>query len=113
MILFKIKNLSLKLLKTVEKLKKDQEKRPQDKNIRDRMEFVQNIIDELDALRDKTVKMDIKEKRYGVFVKVPKSKKEMIQKVVEKTSYNTVSDFIRAGIDKELKFGLEIECEGV
>ena len=71
-ILFKIKNLSLKLLKTVEKLKKDQEKRPQDKNIRDRMEFVQNIIDELDALRDKTVKMDIKEKCYGVFVKVPK-----------------------------------------
>ena len=43
-----------------------------------------------------------KEELVRVFVKVPKSKKEMIQKVVEKTSYNTVSDFIRAGIDKEL-----------
>ena len=43
-----------------------------------------------------------KEELVRVFVKVPKSKKEMIQKVVEKTSYNTASDLIRAGIDKEL-----------
>ena len=26
----------------------------------------------------------------------------MIQKIVEKTSYNTTSDLVRAGIDKEL-----------
>ncbi len=37
-----------------------------------------------------------------IVVKVPKYKKEMIQKIVEKTSYNTASDLIRAGIDKEL-----------
>lgn len=43
-----------------------------------------------------------KEELVRIFVKVPKSKKEMIQKVVEKTSYNTVSDLIRAGIEKEL-----------
>ena len=43
-----------------------------------------------------------KEELVRMFVKVPKSKKEMIQKVVEKTSYNNASDLIRAGIDKEL-----------
>lgn len=43
-----------------------------------------------------------KEELVRIFVKVPKSKKEMIQKVVEKTSYNTASDLIRAGIEKEL-----------
>lgn len=37
-----------------------------------------------------------------IVVKIPKSKKEMIQKIVEKTSYNTISDLVRAGIDKEL-----------
>lgn len=35
-------------------------------------------------------------------VRVPKSKKDMIVKVVEKTSYNTIADLVRAGIDKEL-----------
>lgn len=35
-------------------------------------------------------------------VKIPKYKKEMIYKIVEKSSYNTASDLIRAGIDKEL-----------
>lgn len=37
-----------------------------------------------------------------VVAKIPKYKKEMIQKIVEKSSYNTASDLIRAGIDKEL-----------
>ena len=37
-----------------------------------------------------------------IVVKVPKYKKDMVQKVVEKSSYNTVSDLVRAGIDKEL-----------
>ena len=37
-----------------------------------------------------------------IVVKIPKSKKEIIKKIVEKTSYNTVSDLVRAGIDKEL-----------
>ena len=70
-ILFKIKNLSLKLYKTQARLNKDYERRPDDKKLRTQIETVQNYLDELDALRDKTVKMDIKEKRYGVFVKTP------------------------------------------
>lgn len=37
-----------------------------------------------------------------IVVKVPKYKKEMIQNIVQKSSYNTVSDLIRAGIDKEI-----------
>lgn len=37
-----------------------------------------------------------------VVVKIPKYKKEMITKIVEKSSYNTASDLIRAGIDKEI-----------
>lgn len=70
-ILFKIKNLSLKLYKTQARLNKDYERRPDDKKLRTQIETVQNYLDELDALRNKTVKMDIKEKRYGVFVKTP------------------------------------------
>lgn len=35
-------------------------------------------------------------------VKVPRYKKDMIQKVVAKSGYNTVSDLVRAGIEKEL-----------
>lgn len=37
-----------------------------------------------------------------IVVKIPKYKKDMIQKIVEKSSYNTLSDLVRAGIDKEL-----------
>lgn len=37
-----------------------------------------------------------------IVAKVPKYKKDMMQKIVEKSSYNTVSDLVRAGIDKEL-----------
>lgn len=41
-----------------------------------------------------------------VFVKftfrMPKYKKEMLDKVIEKSSYNSVAELIRAGIDKEL-----------
>lgn len=43
-----------------------------------------------------------KEEIVRVVVKIPKYKKEMIQKIVEKSSYNTASDLIRAGINKEL-----------
>lgn len=48
------------------------------------------------------MKRKSEEELVRVVVKVPKYKKEMIQKVVAKSSYNTVSDLIRAGIDKEL-----------
>ena len=42
------------------------------------------------------------EKLVRVTINIPKYKKEMITKVVEKSSYNNVSELIRAGIDKEL-----------
>lgn len=35
-------------------------------------------------------------------VRLPKSKKEMIISIVEKSSYNSISELVRAGIDKEL-----------
>lgn len=37
-----------------------------------------------------------------ITINVPKYKKDMIIKVVEKGTYNNVSELIRAGIDKEL-----------
>ena len=43
-----------------------------------------------------------KEEYVKIVVKIPKSKKEMIYKVVEKSSYNNASELIRAGIEKEL-----------
>lgn len=42
------------------------------------------------------------EKLVRVTINIPKYKKDMITKVVEKSSYNNVSEFVRAGIDKEL-----------
>lgn len=42
------------------------------------------------------------EKLVRVTINIPKYKKEMLIKVIEKTSYNNISDFIRSGIDKEL-----------
>ena len=35
-------------------------------------------------------------------IRLPKSKKEMLIKVVGKSSYNNISELVRAGIDKEL-----------
>ena len=43
-----------------------------------------------------------KEEIVRLFVKVPKSKKEMINKIVAKSSYNNASELIRAGIEKEI-----------
>lgn len=42
------------------------------------------------------------EKLVRITIKVPKYKKELITKIVEKSSYNNVSELVRAGIDKEL-----------
>ena len=44
----------------------------------------------------------VKEKLERLVVKVPKSEKETIKKIVEKTSYNSVSELVRAGIEKEI-----------
>lgn len=43
-----------------------------------------------------------KEELVRMFVKVPKSKKEMIYNIVAKSSYSNASDLIRAGIEKEI-----------
>lgn len=37
-----------------------------------------------------------------ITVRIPKYKKDMLIKVVEKSSYNSISELVRAGIDKEL-----------
>lgn len=42
------------------------------------------------------------EKLVRVTINIPEYKKEMITKIVEKSSYNNVSELVRAGIDKEL-----------
>lgn len=42
------------------------------------------------------------EKLVRITINVPKYKKDMIIKVVEKGTYNNVSELVRAGIDKEL-----------
>lgn len=70
-ILIKIKNLSIKLTKQKIKLEDKLKKNPQDTVVRGQYETVMNLLDELEMLREKTVKMEIKEKRYGVWVQYP------------------------------------------
>lgn len=48
------------------------------------------------------MKEENKEELVRMFVKVPKSKREMIYNVVAKSSYANASELIRSGIDKEL-----------
>ena len=43
-----------------------------------------------------------KEELVRMFVRVPKSKRDIIYNVVAKSSYSNASELIRAGIDKEL-----------
>ena len=47
----------------------------------------------------KKKEQDVLEK---VTIRIPKHKKEMLIKVVEKSSYNSIAELVRAGIDKEL-----------
>lgn len=42
------------------------------------------------------------EKLVKMTVRISQAKKDMIVKVIEKSNYNSISEFIRAGIDKEL-----------
>lgn len=70
-ILIKIKNLVLKLTKAKIDLEKKLEKNPQDASIRSQYETTMNLLDELEMLRQKTVKMEIKEKKYGIWVSYP------------------------------------------
>ena len=43
-----------------------------------------------------------KEELEKITIRLSKSKKEMLMKIVEKSSYNSISELVRAGIDKEL-----------
>lgn len=69
-ILFKIKNLTLKMTKTKMMLDKKLEKNPSDNTTRAQMKVVLNLLDELEMLRDKCVKMEIKQKVWRVYSKV-------------------------------------------
>ena len=42
------------------------------------------------------------EKLEKITIRISKNKKEMLKKMVEKSSYNSISELARAGIDKEL-----------
>lgn len=70
-ILVKIRNLTVKLAKTKKKLEESLKTHPDDKNIRYKLDYTTAFLAELEVLRDKTVNMEIKEKRYGIFVKYP------------------------------------------
>lgn len=69
-ILFKIKTLTIKLGKLLAKVDKEYQKTQSD-SLRNQHEVIQNFMDELEMLRDKTVKMDIKQVKYGLFIKYP------------------------------------------
>ena len=46
------------------------------------------------------------EKLEKLTIRISKNKKEMLKKMVEKSSYNSISELARAGIDKELNIGM-------
>ena len=68
-VLFRIKQLSIKVYKMLDSLNKAAEKNPNDKKVLDRIEYMKNILDELEALRQKTSSMDIKTKRWSIYIK--------------------------------------------
>lgn len=70
-LLLKIRNLSIKLAKTQKKLEDSLKSAPMDENLKYKIGYVTRFLAELEVLRDKTVKMEIKEKHWGVFVKYP------------------------------------------
>lgn len=70
-ILVKIRNLTVKLMKAKKKIDDDIEKHPDDKNLQTKSDYMSSFLAELEVLRTKVMNMEIKEKRYGVFVKYP------------------------------------------
>ena len=70
-ILIKIKNLSIKLAKQKVDLEKKYKKNPADQSIKQKLEYVQNFLDELDMLREKAVKSPISRRRYGLWIQYP------------------------------------------
>lgn len=70
-ILVKIRNLTVKLLKAKKKIDDDIARHPDDKNLQTKSDYMSSFLAELEVLRTKVMNMEIKEKRYGVFVKYP------------------------------------------
>lgn len=70
-ILFRIKNLRLKMMNTKKALQKKLDKHPADENLIGKMKYVDACIDELEDLRKQVVKKVVTPKHYGVFVQYP------------------------------------------
>lgn len=67
-ILYKIKSLSLKIMKIQQKLEKQADKGSSD-GYYQRMMFLNECLKELEELRESVMSMEIKEKRWGIYVK--------------------------------------------
>ena len=70
-ILIKIKNLSIKLTKQKIELEKKYKKNPSDQATRDKLEYIQNFLDELEMLRKETVGKELRVRKYGLFINYP------------------------------------------
>lgn len=70
-ILLKIRNMTIKLIKTKGEIEKKLLKLPNEKTYQHQLEFVTNMLDMLETYRVKVRDMEIKEKRYGLFVTYP------------------------------------------
>lgn len=70
-LLFRTRTLSMKVLKTKEKITKRLEKSPGDKNLMHKIDYLNAALDQLDMMREKIIKADIKQHRIGIIVKYP------------------------------------------
>ena len=69
-ILFKIKNLTLKMIKTKQDIEKKMSRDSSNKTYKSQMDSVMNFIDELNMLREKCLKMELKQKVWRIYSKV-------------------------------------------
>ena len=67
----KIKNMTIKLIKTKGDIEKKLLKLPNEKTYQHQLEFVNTMLDMLETYRIKVRDMEIKEKRYGIFLNMP------------------------------------------
>lgn len=70
-LLFKIYKMRRKLASTIKSIEDHIKKDPTNQINQHRLEYLKNYNDELDMLREKTIKMEIKKKVYGLFIKYP------------------------------------------
>lgn len=61
----------MKVMKTKEKLLKQLDKNPNDQNLQHKLEYVNAALDNLDMIRDKIVKTELKPHQIGLVVKYP------------------------------------------